>query len=60
MQDRLKQQKKYWWLKEKDLQGAKMALVGSGDSSSTGLVKFWDYKNKNSLMYTPDGYDKMN
>ncbi|GAB5364909.1 hypothetical protein AAMO2058_001010700 [Amorphochlora amoebiformis] len=53
--DRLKQQKKYWWLKEKDLQGAKMALVGSGDSSSTGLVKFWDYKNKNSLMYTPDG-----
>uniref|UniRef100_A0A7S2XB25 Uncharacterized protein n=1 Tax=Lotharella oceanica TaxID=641309 RepID=A0A7S2XB25_9EUKA len=53
--DRLKQKQKYWWLKEKDIQANQMAIKGCGDSSSTGRVKFWDYTNKNALMYVPDG-----
>jgi len=53
--DRVKQRKKYWWLKEKDAQGDKMLIKGCGDSSSTGRVKFWGYTNKNALMYVPDG-----
>mmetsp|Transcript_43803 Transcript_43803/g.72768 ORF Transcript_43803/g.72768 Transcript_43803/m.72768 type:complete len:400 (-) Transcript_43803:93-1292(-) len=53
--DRLKLQKSYWWLKEKDLQGTKMMIKGCGDTTSTGRVKFWNYTNKNALMYNPEG-----
>jgi len=51
--DRLKLRKKYWWLQEKDAQGARMLTMG--DSSSTGMIKYWNYTNKNSLMYVPNG-----
>jgi len=53
--DRLKLKKTYWWLTEKDLQGTKMLIKGCGDGTSTGRVKFWNYTNKNALMYNPEG-----
>mmetsp|Transcript_8338 Transcript_8338/g.11466 ORF Transcript_8338/g.11466 Transcript_8338/m.11466 type:complete len:255 (+) Transcript_8338:238-1002(+) len=32
-----------------------MLIKGCGDGTSTGRVKFWNYTNKNALMYNPEG-----
>mmetsp|Transcript_6253 Transcript_6253/g.11553 ORF Transcript_6253/g.11553 Transcript_6253/m.11553 type:complete len:255 (-) Transcript_6253:1443-2207(-) len=53
--DRVKQRKRYWWLKEKEIQGQR--LTAGTDDSSTAKIKFWKYTNKNALMYVPDAHN---
>lgn len=57
VKDSVKRQRRNGWLREGEAMVARRSIraAGGGDGSSTGSLRFWDYKSKNSLMYTPDG-----